>query len=180
MPAKVESRPVERRDPTTSDEQPGRRRARQPPQMVHARINRQTFERLQAYAARTGASNRAVMNAALDQYLDRSSDTALILRRLDRLTRGLGRSHRQNDTLAEFLAAYVHIWFAHTTGISPDQQKAARQSADRRYAEMIEFIRRRITGSKRVLVDLLGSDEADELPMELGTLQGARDGLGGE
>jgi hypothetical protein len=163
-----------------NDEQPSRRHGRQPPQMVHARINRKTFERLQAYTARTGATNRAVMNAALDQYLDRSSDTALILRRLDRLTRGLGRSHRQNDTLAEFLAAFVHIWFAHTTSISPEQQKAARQSADRRYAEMIEFLQRRISGSKRVLVDLLGTDEADELALEVGVAEAARHGLGGE
>lgn len=162
-----------------NDEQASRRR-RQRPQMVHARINRKTFERLQAYTASTGATNRAVMNAALDQYLDRSSDTALILRRLDRLTRGLGRSHRQNDTLAEFLAAYVHIWFAHTTSISPEQQKAARQSADRRYAEMIEFLRRRISGSKRVLVNLLGTDEADELGLDVGAAKGARDGLAGE
>lgn len=163
-----------------SDEQPSRRRRREPPQLVHARINRNTFDRLRAYTARTGATNRAVMNAALDQYLDRSSDTALILRRLDRLTRGLGRSHRQNDTLAEFLAAYVHIWFAHTTSISPEQQKAARQSADRRYAEMIEFLRRRISGSKRVLVDLLGTEEADELALEVEAAKGARDGLAGE
>lgn len=155
-----------------NDERTSRRRRREPPQMVHSRINRRTFDRLQAYAARTGATNRAVMNAALDQYLDRSSDTALILRRLDRLTRGLGRSHRQNDTLAEFLAAYVHIWFAHTGSINPEQQKAARQSADRRYAEMIEFLRRRISGSKRVLVDLLGAEEADELAL------GGRDGEG--
>jgi predicted DNA-binding protein len=163
-----------------NDEQPRRLRGRQPPQLVHARINRETFDRLQAYTARTGATNRAVMNAALDQYLDRSSDTALILRRLDRLTRGIGRSHRQNDTLAEFLAAYVHIWFAHTTSIGPEQQKAARQSADRRYAEMIEFLRRRISGSKRVLVDLLGTDEADELVPDVVATKGARDGLAGE
>ncbi len=143
-------------------EVPTRQRADRPRQLVHPRLKRQTYDRLKAYTARTGVTDSAVVNAALEQYLDRSSDMALILRRLDRVGRAIGRLHRQNDIVAELLATFIQIWFAHTMPIPLDQQKAAKQSATRRYAELIEFVRRRLTNSKHVFVDLFGPEEVDE------------------
>ena len=154
---------------------------RGPYQMVHARISRKTFERFKAYTAATGATDRAVMNAALEQYLDRSSDTELIYRRLDKISRGVRRAHRQTETVAEFLALFVHIWFAHTASVSPEQQKAAKQSADKRYEDMLEYLRKRLTGSKRLLVDLLGGLEGDQPPgVEAGAKGVVNGALSGE
>ena len=142
---------------------PGRRLRRVPPQQIHPRLKRRVYNKLKAYTARTGATDNAVLNAALEQYLDKSSDTALILRRLNRLSRGLARSQRQTETLAEFLGAFIQIWFAHTPPLPDEQKNSAKHSANKRYADMIEFIRRRLGASKHVLVDLLGAEEADEL-----------------
>ena len=85
-----------------------------PPQVVHSRLKRRTYNRFKAYTARTGASESAVINAALEKHLDNSADTALIIRRLDRLSRAVARTHRQSDTIAEVLSAFIQIWFAHT------------------------------------------------------------------
>lgn len=158
-----------------------RRERTHPRQVVHPRLKRGTYERFKAYTAATGASDSAVIDAAVGQYIDKSSDTALILRRLDRLSRGLARSHRQNDALAELLGAFIQIWFGHTPPIPVEQQRAAGQSANKRYADLMDFIRRRIAGSKQVLVDLLGAEEADELgPKSATPAKGTDGGLDGE
>jgi predicted DNA-binding protein len=161
-----------------SDQAPRRRIRRVPPQQIHPRLKRRVYDKLKAYTAQTGATDNAVLNAALEQYLDKSWDTALIIRRLDRLSRGLARAQRQTDTLAEVLSAFIQIWFAHTPPIPEEQKNTAKHSANKRYADMIEFIRRRLGASKHVLVDLLGADEADELaPEPSGSGRGNADGL---
>ena len=149
-----------------------------PPQQIHPRVKRRVYDKLKAYTAQTGATHNAVLNAALEQYLDKSSDTALIIRRLDRLSQGLARTQRQTETLAELLSAFIQIWFAHTPPLPDEQKNPAKHSANKRYADMIEFIRRRLSASKHVLVDLLGAEEADELsPPPATPARGNADGL---
>jgi hypothetical protein len=152
-----------------------KKQRRRPRQVVHSRLDLEIFSRLKAYAARTGAEDSAVVNAALAQYLDKSSDTALILRRLDRMTRRMGRVQRELDGVAEFVTTWVQMWFAHTPQLTPEARKTAQQSAARRYAEMLDFIRKRITGPKRFLVDLLGPEEPDAPRTSGGGPQGVPD-----
>jgi hypothetical protein len=140
-------------------------RKRGPRKVVHSRVDLDIFKRLKAYCARVHAKDSAVVNTALAQYLDKSSDTALILRRLDRLTRRIGRVQREVDGLTELITTWAQIWFAHTPQLSPEARKAAQQSAARRYAEMFDFLRKRMTGPKRFLIDLLGPDADDELDL---------------
>ncbi|HEV3193039.1 MAG TPA: hypothetical protein VGY54_21175, partial [Polyangiaceae bacterium] len=57
-------------------------------------VRRELAKRLAEYSAASGVASSTVVQAALQQYLDRTSDTALILRRLDRLGRADARAHR--------------------------------------------------------------------------------------
>jgi predicted DNA-binding protein len=153
------------------------KRKRTQRQVIHPRVHMDLYNRLKAYAARTGAEDGAIVNAALAQYLDKSSDTALVLRRLDRITRRIGRLQREIDGLTEFSTTWAQIWFAHTPQLTPEARKTAQQSAKSRYSEMFDFIRKKISGRNRFLVDLLGPDESDDLAVDGGTPPGAGSGL---
>ncbi len=146
-------------------------------QTVHSRLQTEVYKRLKAYTAQTGSQDSAVINTALAQYLDKTSDTALILRRLDRISRGQARAHREMEVLSEITATFVQLYFAHTPALPPDDRKAAQQSALKRFAEMIEFVRKRLGGPKRFLVDLLGPEDPEEGQALQGTLAS---GSGGE
>jgi hypothetical protein len=137
-------------------------RRRAPRQMLHSRIDNDVYQRLKAYTARLRVEQSAVVSAALAEHLDKSSDMALVLRRLDRISRSLGRLQREVDATSEFNALWVQMWFAHTPALPVDARKAAQQSGNRRFAEMIEYLRRRIAGPKRMLVDLLGPEQDSE------------------
>jgi predicted DNA-binding protein len=153
------------------------KRKRTQRQVIHPRVDLDLYNRLKAYAARTGAEDSAIVNAALAQYLDKSSDSALVLRRLDRITRRVGRLQREIDGLTEFSTTWVQMWFAHTPQLTPEARKAAQLSATRRYSEMFDFIRKRISGRKRFLVDLLGPDESDDLAADGSAAPGATNDL---
>jgi hypothetical protein len=138
------------------------KRRRMPRQMVHSRLEEEVFRRLKAYTAATGAEDSATVNAAVAQYLDKTSDTALILRRLDRISRREARTRRELDALSEVLTTFIQVWFAHTKQLEPDERKAAQQFAKERFSEMFEYLRKRISGPKRFLVDLLGPEDTTD------------------
>ena len=137
-------------------------RRRGPNQMLHARVDQDVYRRLKAYTSRLRVEQGAVVSAALAEHLDKSSDMALVLRRLDRLTRSLGRLQRELDAMSEFSALSVQVWFAHTPALPVEARKAAQHSANQRFAEMIAYLRRRMAGPKRILVDLLGPEQDDD------------------
>jgi hypothetical protein len=131
-------------------------------QMVHSRLEAGIYKRLKAYTAQSGTQDSAVVNAALAQYLDKSSDAALLLRRLDRISRRQARAQREIEVLSEVTTTFIQLYFAHTRALEPDERKAAQQSALKRFGEMIEFVRKRLSGPKRFMVDLLGPEDHDD------------------
>jgi predicted transcriptional regulator len=73
------------------------KRKRTQRQVIHPRVDMDIYKRLKAYAARTGTEDSAIANAALAQYLDKSSDTAHPTRRTAAARNR--RSHRVHDDL---------------------------------------------------------------------------------
>jgi predicted DNA-binding protein len=140
---------------------------------LHPYVPRELAKRLAQYRAASGIASSAVVQAALRQYFDRTSDTALILRRLDRLGRGDARAHRDLELLSEAFAVWVRLWFAHTPSVSDDAKEPARRTAERRFAQFVEHVVERFTGGHRFLDDLPREVLADEV--ELANLaEGAR------
>ena len=132
---------------------------------IHPYVDRELAKRLAEYGAASGIASSAVVQAALRQYFDRTSDTALILRRLDRLGRGDARAHRDLELLSEAFAVWVRLWFAHTPSVSDDAKESARRTAERRFAQFVEHVVERFTGGHRFLDDLPREVLADEVEL---------------
>ena len=87
---------------------------------IYPRIAPALAQRLTKHAAASGISETAIVEAALELYLDRTSDTTLLMRRLDRLGRAQERSQRDQELHAEAFAAFVRMSFAQTPSIPQD------------------------------------------------------------
>ena len=136
----------------------GRRPRRE---QIHPHLPAELRKRLRTYAAGKGASQASVVQAALDKYLDGGIDANLILRRLDRLTRGLGAVHRDVRIVADAFAVFVQVWLAHTPRI-PDGDKArAERAALARFAQFTEHVAMRVASGRSVLADLGRDAESD-------------------
>jgi len=117
-------------------------------------IDSKTADRLRAHAAARGVSETSLVDDALRQYLDGTSDATLYLRRLDRLGRELRRNQRDLELLSEAFSIWVRLWFAHTPGLPDEAKQAARASAEGRYRQYVEHISSQFSGGKRFLDDL--------------------------
>ena len=61
---------------------------------VSARLSVELRARLTKYCAASGISERTVIEDAVRKHLDSTDDTALVLRRFDRVERALARGER--------------------------------------------------------------------------------------
>jgi hypothetical protein len=111
-------------------------------------------DRVVSVCASTGVTESAVVEAALRQYLDGTSDRTLLLRRLDRLGRAVERDHRDLELLTETFAVFMRLWFAHTPSIPEDGKHAARMTAESRYRQFVQHVAEQFSGGRRFLDDL--------------------------
>jgi integrase len=109
-------------------------------------VDAELAKQLDVYCAAARVTESAVAQEALREYLDRTSDTTLLLRRLDRLGRAQERTSCDIEILSEAFGIWVEIWFAHTPTVADDLKAIARRSAQGRYAQSLEYVSKRLSG----------------------------------
>jgi len=129
---------------------------------VHARVAREVAERLVGYCRATRTTERAVVEAALRQYLDNANDMALLLRRHDRLGRAHDRTHRDLEILSQAFATFVRLWLSHTPPVPKDARKAAQTSGEARYRQFTNYVAEQFAAGKRFIDDLPQERIADD------------------
>jgi hypothetical protein len=129
---------------------------------LHPYVDAALAGRLRAHCAAGGFTESAAVQQALLQYLDRTGDTTLILRRLDRLDRACARTHQDLEILSEAFAVWMKIWFAHTPTIDEDAKHLARRSAESRFGQFVEHVAQRFENGHRFLDDFPREPISDE------------------
>jgi predicted DNA-binding protein len=129
---------------------------------LHPYVEPAVAKRLAAYSAATGIPSSTVVQAALGQYLDRTSDTTLILRRLDRLGRADERMQRDLELLSEAFVVWVRVWFSHAPRITDDAKEFARRTGESRFTQFMEHVAEQFMGGHRFIDDLPREVVADD------------------
>ena len=132
-------------------------------QRIYPYLAPQLRERLTKHCAADHTTESAVVREALDQYFGGgTSDFALVLRRLDRLSRALERVHRDVEILSQAFAMFVRLWFAHTPRLPREARPAAKASAEARYRQFLDHVAERVASGKRFVDDLPQERIADD------------------
>jgi hypothetical protein len=125
---------------------------------LHPYVDTPVAERFARYAAFHGLTESAAVQAAMCQFLDGTTDAALVMRRLDRLGRATERGQRDNEILSLAFTLWMKLWFAHTPNVAEDAKPFAKTSAEARYRQFLEDVVEQYSGGRRFI---------DELPQEI-------------
>jgi len=125
---------------------------------LRSRVPMPLARRLDEYAAATDTSKSAVMERALQQFLDGTSDHTVLMHRLDRLERQYARARRDVNVLAEAFAAFVQVWYAYTPELPEEARARVRRSVARRFAQYVQAVTERLGRGKPFLDDLVRDD----------------------
>lgn len=108
-------------------------------------------DRLEALAARPGASKSAVLADAIDAWLARRGTSELDDRfglRLDRITAALSRIERGNHILLESLALFIRYELAIHPPLAETDQ-AGRAKARERFAAFVDGVARQVASGRK-------------------------------
>lgn len=130
------------------------------------RVSAELAERLSELCTSTNVTETAVVETALRQHLDGTSDRTLLFRRLDRLDRAIERDHRDLQLLAQAFAVFMQLWLAHAPKLSDEERKGARKTAESRYKEFVEHVGKQFAGGRGFLDDLPRDLVADEAELD--------------
>jgi len=129
---------------------------------IHPYISDEILKRFKKYCSSMNLTESSVVEAALQKYFDADSkDFPLLLKRLDRLQRALGRIERDLSMLAEAFSVFVQLWFAHTPKIDEDEKDASKRQAGDRYNQFVDFVASKLTSGHRFIDDLVQFDLTD-------------------
>jgi hypothetical protein len=115
-------------------------------------------ERLNLAAKRPGTNRSAIVDAALDRFLnperDVSGDAALI-RRLDRVSRQLDRLDRDASIMADTIALFVRYYLTITPPLPSGDQEAARALGRERFEIFVAQVGKRVASGGRLVADVM-------------------------
>jgi hypothetical protein len=109
--------------------------------------------KLEALAAKPGASKSAILSDAINAWLTRRGTQELDDRfglRLDRISTQLGRIERDQQIVMESLALFVRYYLT-TNAPLPEPDQAARAVGRDRFQAFIDQVGRQIAGANRTL-----------------------------
>lgn len=126
---------------------------------ISAYLSDSVAQRLDMAAKRRGGNKSAIVDVALDRFLnperDQSGDAALV-RRLDRVSRQLDRLERDLTITAETVALYIRYYLTITPPLPGGDQEAARALGRERFELFVSQIGKRVAGGGRLIADVLG------------------------
>jgi hypothetical protein len=128
--------------------------SRKQPTRLHPYVDTPVAERFARYAARHGLTESAAVQAAMCQFLDGTTDAALVMRRLDRLGRAKERGQRDLEVLSLAFTLWMKVWFAHTPNVAEDARPFAKGSAEARHREFLQHVAEQYSGGHRFIDDL--------------------------
>lgn len=129
---------------------------------IHPYVKPALARRLAVYSGAKGVTESAAVEAAIEGYLDGGDkDNALILRRLNRLSRRSARQERNLEILSEAFASFVRLWLAYRPELPPKEMAAKRRLGEQLYGQFVEIVSNRLSTSARLASDILKDDGKD-------------------
>lgn len=116
-------------------------------------LPRSLSDRLEALAAKPGATKSAILVDALTAWLNRRGASELEDRfsiRLDRLTRAIGRVDRDTYVILETLALFIRFELAIQTPLAENDQ-AGRALGAKRFEAFVNQVGRQVATGRRTL-----------------------------
>ncbi|MCA6114974.1 CopG family transcriptional regulator [Bradyrhizobium sp. WSM 1738] len=115
-------------------------------------------QRLELAASRPGTNKSAIVDAALDRFLnperDASGDAPLV-RRLDRISRQLERTDRDLSVMAETIALFIRYYLTITPPLPSGDQDAARALGRERFEMFVAQVGKRVASGGRLVADVM-------------------------
>ena len=134
---------------------------------IQGYISRDNDSAMKKYlAAHPKTSKSSVVDAALADFFNNTTDSDVLYRRLDRQQRAIGKIARDLEVSQEAFAVFVRLWFAHTPRVGEGERDSAQTYAAQRYDQFCDFVGKQLSQGHKFVDDI-----AEDVPDAPGVIE---------
>lgn len=115
---------------------------------VNTRLPIHMVQQIKYVATERNVSEGSIVEAALRDYLGKTEQEEILLKKSDKISRQVERLRRENKAIFEVLSTFVRVYLTHAQDI-PEQEKAnAELKAARKFARFMELVSKALEENK--------------------------------
>lgn len=115
---------------------------------MNTRLPIHMVQQIKYVASERGVSEGSIVEAALRDYLGKTEQQDILLKKSDKMARQIERLRRENKAIFEVISTFVRVYLTHTPDIPDNEKTNAELKATRKFARFMELVSKAIEENK--------------------------------
>ena len=107
---------------------------------VNTRLPLHMVQQIKFVAQERGVSDGSIIEAALREFLGKTEQEEILLKKMDRLSRQLENMRREQKAMLEVMSSFIRVYLTHEGEISEHEKTAAELKGARRFARFMDLV----------------------------------------
>lgn len=121
---------------------------------VNTRLPIHMVQQIKYVAHERGVSEGSIIEAALRDYLGKTENEDILLKKSDKVSRQIERLRRENKVSLEVLSTFIKVYLTHTKDIPENEKTAAEMKAARKFNKFMELVAKSLEANKTIFDEL--------------------------
>lgn len=115
---------------------------------VNTRLPLHMVQQIKFVAQERGVTDGSIIEAALREFLGKTEQEEILLKKMDRLSRQLENIRREQRTVLEVLSSFIRVYLTHEQEIPEHEKTAAELKGARRFARFMDLVAAELDSNK--------------------------------
>jgi hypothetical protein len=115
---------------------------------VNTRLPIHMVQQIKFVASERGVPEGSIVEAALRDYLGKTEQEEILLKKSDKISRQIERIRRENTAMLEVLSSFIRVYLTHAQDIPEHEKANAEHKGARKFARFMELVSKALEENK--------------------------------
>ena len=107
---------------------------------VNTRLPLHMVQQIKFVAQERGVTDGSIIEAALREFLGKTEQEEILLKKMDRISRQLEKMRRENKAMIEVLSSFIRVYLTHERDIPEAEKANAEIKGARRFVRFMDLV----------------------------------------
>lgn len=115
---------------------------------VNTRLPIHMVQQIKYVATERGVSEGSIIEAALREFLGKTEQEELLLKKSDKISRQIERIRRENKAMLEVISSFIRVYLTHTPDIPEHEKMNAENKGTKKFARFMDLVSKSLEENK--------------------------------
>jgi hypothetical protein len=115
---------------------------------VNTRLPIHMVHQIKYISKERGITEGSIIEAAMREYLGKTEQEDILLKKIDRVSRQIEHLRRENKAMLEVISSFIRVYLTHTQEVPEHEKSAAETKGARKFARFMELVAKNLENSK--------------------------------